>query len=966
MSKTEQIILEIKVNNREGLIEIGKHQVALEELRAKQAQYRQELKNGIGDKDEYRVSINETTQAIKAEQDAIRMLSKDIQNNIKQETAQVGSIDGMKASLSKLTAQYNALSAAERKGEAGDKIKNEIVVIDQALKAEEQSLGNFRRQVGNYEVATKSIRAELKELTEQIIQMKLAGKEGTDEFEAIMKRASEVRDAYGDAQREINVGASDTKGLDRMKGAVDAMAGSFTMLNSVQGVFTSDQEEMNEIVQKVQIGIGALSAGIALQNTLQKEGIVMNTIITLQSKAKTAALAMETKGTVAATLAQRIFNAVANANPYVLLAVALATVVGALWAFASGSETAAEKQEKLNEKTRIAADYLDYEMKKLEDVSQARIKAAENALVLAKAQGASAKDIEELEQGIYLAKKIRATGLAKLASDEVKNIDANVSQMDYLQAKLKELKQDQANGNTDYKPSLVIDGKAMYFEFEEALTECQNQIDITGKAIEVGTKVKLDVQTIEDDEKVRLAAKAKADSDTAASNAKDRRQKELSEVRAAQDAVFALLKDSQDKEVAEVEAKSKRQIEDLNAKLQQETNLTVWAKQAIATQIKAIEEKQVQDIAKINETFSRAKFDKELAEQELIIATRLARAKEGSQTQFDAQMQSIETQMQAEIEANSRKIETEQIEESLIRDKYAAMREQTTKDRDKSIADQELERAKLNVENVLLQTQLDGGNELQAKLDAKQAELDALAQLEGESDEAFLNRKLKMASEEKAIIKDIADAKQRQLEDTLTAFGGLAGSLGQIFEQMGEDNEAMAVFSKALALVELGINTAKAISAGVASAAGVAFPGNIIAIASTVAAVVANIAQATQILNKQKTPKAPKVNKYATGGVIEGPGSGTSDSVPAMLSNGESVLTALTTSMFAPILSSFNQIGGGVPIQVVNSSAQVLGEEMLARAFAKGAAMLPPPVVSVQEVTDTQARLAKIEELRRF
>lgn len=137
MSKTEQIILEIKVNNREGLIEIGKHQVALEELRAKQAQYRQELKNGIGDKDEYRVSINETTQAIKAEQDAIRMLSKDIQNNIKQETAQVGSIDGMKASLSKLTAQYNALSAAERKGEAGDKIKNEIVVIDQALKAEE-------------------------------------------------------------------------------------------------------------------------------------------------------------------------------------------------------------------------------------------------------------------------------------------------------------------------------------------------------------------------------------------------------------------------------------------------------------------------------------------------------------------------------------------------------------------------------------------------------------------------------------------------------------------------------------------------------------------------------------------------------------------------------------------------------------------------------------------------------------
>ena len=38
--------------------------------------------------------------------------------------------------------------------------------------------------------------------------------------------------------------------------------------------------------------------------------------------------------TKAATIAQALFNAVAKANPYVLLATALITVVGALAAFA--------------------------------------------------------------------------------------------------------------------------------------------------------------------------------------------------------------------------------------------------------------------------------------------------------------------------------------------------------------------------------------------------------------------------------------------------------------------------------------------------------------------------------------------------------------------------------------------------------------------------------------------------------
>ena len=77
-------------------------------------------------------------------------------------------------------------------------------------------------------------------------------------------------------------------------------------------------------------------------------------------------------------------------------------------------------------------------------------------------------------------------------------------------------------------------------------------------------------------------------------------------------------------------------------------------------------------------------------------------------------------------------------------------------------------------------------------------------------------------------------------------------------------------------------------------------------------------------------------------------------------------MTASATRMFAPALSAFNQIGGGVPI--VNSSAggQQIGEDFLARAVAKGMAVVPRPVVSVEEINRTRERVEVIERMSRL
>lgn len=107
------------------------------------------------------------------------------------------------------------------------------------------------------------------------------------------------------------------------------------------------------------------------------------------------------------------------------------------------------------------------------------------------------------------------------------------------------------------------------------------------------------------------------------------------------------------------------------------------------------------------------------------------------------------------------------------------------------------------------------------------------------------------------------------------------------------------------------------------------------------------------------------VKGFSTGGYVQGSGTGTSDSIPARLSNGESVMTAKATSMFSPILSAFNQLGGGVPI-VVNNGGSNIGMDMLAAAVARGYQMAPQPIVSVEEINRTQRRVQTIENIGRF
>lgn len=186
------------------------------------------------------------------------------------------------------------------------------------------------------------------------------------------------------------------------------------------------------------------------------------------------------------------------------------------------------------------------------------------------------------------------------------------------------------------------------------------------------------------------------------------------------------------------------------------------------------------------------------------------------------------------------------------------------------------------------------------------------------------------------------------------AIAGMAGGLGQIMNEFSEDNREAMIASKVLALGEIMVSQAVAIANAIKAGSNATNPWQMIAqIATSVTAVTVAMIQAFKSLNQAK---------FATGGYIRGAGTGTSDSIPVRVSNGESVMNANSTAMFGGLLSSLNQLGGGVPIQATQSAQSIKGEEMLARAFARGVAMLPAPVVSVEDINRVQKQVEVLQE----
>ena len=190
----------------------------------------------------------------------------------------------------------------------------------------------------------------------------------------------------------------------------------------------------------------------------------------------------------------------------------------------------------------------------------------------------------------------------------------------------------------------------------------------------------------------------------------------------------------------------------------------------------------------------------------------------------------------------------------------------------------------------------------------------------------------------------IANIQFQNTQRQLSIAGQTAGALSSMFEALGGESEKYAAFAKSMAVMQVILTQALAIAKAVEGGAEYPFPFNIIAVAGSVAAITAAIASSVS------TVKSTEVPKYASGGLISGPGTGTSDSVPAMLSNGEAVMTAAAVNEWGAMLSAMNVSSGGNAINVSNLPQRGDGMRGMERMMERVMMNMPSPVVSVVDI----------------
>jgi|TARA_R100000084_G_scaffold107339_1_gene67128 actin-related protein len=233
---------------------------------------------------------------------------------------------------------------------------------------------------------------------------------------------------------------------------------------------------------------------------------------------------------------------------------------------------------------------------------------------------------------------------------------------------------------------------------------------------------------------------------------------------------------------------------------------------------------------------------------------------------------------------------------------------------------------------------------LQAIKDEEQARKEAAEARAKDFEEAEKLQEELFKAEEERVKKEKELAKQAALDkiaqDKAVADSKIAVSsaaLGAVADIFGRESQA----GKAAAVAQATINTYQAANNALANTpAPPPFPF-----------IAAGVALAAGFQNINKILSTPIENKFANGGIVGGFGTGRSDSVPARLSKGESVINARSTRMFRPVLSAINEAGGGRGFADGGTLDEGLGGITTGTVKAY--------VVS-DEMTNNQERLAKI------
>ena len=1002
-------IIEITIKNsdliekmRESQNAIGALSNETKQLKQDLEEYRKSLKEGKITQEQFdRMMVQTKNEIIKNDQAVVkfksdlRQYTREMQSNIQQDAAKTGSLNQMRASVRLLTSEFEALSAAERSGSRGQELVRQIRKTTDEINRQEAAIRNYRSTVGNYAGG----------IQKAFLKISAAWMVIRGVFNAFKGSIEKIRDFE---QANANLGTIIGANADELKRLTDSAlelgrtteytASQVTQLQTELaklGFGTQSIETMQKPVLQFATAVGAslpdaaALAGATLRsfglNVSDTEDVLatlavatnrsalsfsyLKTAMSIVSPvANTFGFSVRDTAALLGTLADAGFDAssAATATRNILLNLAdangkLAQSLGApvrtLPDLVSGLQRLRDRgidlaeTLELTDKRSVAAfntflngsDNLRRLRENLEDVNGELGRIAEDRLNTVEG---SIKLLQSAWEGFVLS-FYNSRGTIKSVIDFITSgieginnlLDPDAQKNKQKDFFVEDLMSRYASGgddalNTSIKAGLKFwsdryettrqrySGSGGLFgkqDFKIAETMYKAFIEAGNEAIDRVKQLKQEqadaVKQAEADAKASAAAAAKARSEAAAKAQQADEKAAAAQIKNAQQAAdevlrmtqqmrdktreneLLTLKENHDKDISETRNRLAEISELEKTAGVQQRQALVMEREALNKKLLLLDEKYQKDRQEIDQKYSRKELENAVKSKSDEYRTRI---------------------LQAQIDAGAGQ-----------EGEIAAAKEVL------SILKEQLEYIELNADAFR-----DSGK---SEADILAMRLDLLKQIEKVNDD--INRKTQTAiSDETALAYKTASTAARA-----------AGSLSAMFDALGGEGERYAEFAKALGVMQVVITEGIAIAKAVQGGAEYPFPINVLTVAASVAAITAAIASA---VNSVKSTEVPK---YASGGLISGPGTGTSDSIPAMLSNGEAVMTAAAVNEWGAMLSAMNVSSGGNAINVSNLPQRGDGMRGMERMMERVMMNMPAPVVSVVDINKGQ-RKVKVQD----
>lgn len=812
-------------------------------------------------------------EKLRSLKDELRQVNKTINDFTTANKSNAGSNEQMRAQLSVLTMQLNKMSAEEKAStQRGKELQEQVLSLTETLKANESSVGDNRRNVGNYAGALKDLKAELKLAKDELVVLATTMGESSKEYQEAQKRAGELNDRIKDIQENTNALTGEP---------IEKMAGSFGLFTDKlkAGDFKGASAQMGNIVK--------VSKEMTFKQALSGIGDFTKSL---------------------GGLAKAII-----ANPIFLIAAAVVGIVVAVVKFKDSIKPLMVVFEAIGDAIEWVTD---------------KLKAFSDAM------GLSSFAFEKANQSIIdNSQKAR-----KIVTD---NYDAKIRA-----------------AQREHKEVVFLE-----IEKQKAI---QKSIQMELSALEERRKVKgkLTTEEIEQQEEL-LAASSEA-------------YRSISDAWATyQDQQSAKAKETNDKLKAANDQRAAdnkamlRKIEDQEIELIKNAELRAFAKAVLDNQ---------RAIDNINKSKASAQVKAQaLAEQEKV---------------FQAQLTQINIDGEAQRKAN--------VSAEINRKKQNDINElQSAKDKEMQLlANQKLatdlriqviEQASALTQQIYEKEREMKVAELQGEMDAieskrlagellSEAEILRVQNLKQEIDQINQEYNDKEIADEKAKQEAISQAqrdalikKQQDFEREIEISKIFLSSLNDLLYIFGANQDEMAGFAKTLALFTIALDTAKAISGVVAMSTEGDPYTYALRVATGIATVIGNVAQAKQLITGK--PRPAQIQQFADSGqVLSGRKIERSHGKSMNFANGDNVLASVKVGEV--VLNERHQelLGGaetfrkiGVPgfadggLVAKRISTPVEDSLNATKQMELAMTKMPRPVVYVEDISQKQSDVNQVE-----